>query len=325
MNKIKRTVIIIGVGNLGLRHFESLVVSGMNLHIILLDPNDKSLKRAKNHLKCLDFNKELISVKLINDFKNVLDFIDIAVIATNSNVRLDVLNKLISASKIKFLILEKVLFQKLEDYEKCYSLLQDNNVKCYVNCPMRTYDIFENIKSFIDNSLKLEIYVEGGDWSLGCNSIHYIDLFSFLSNSTVDYCTLNLDKEIIESKRKGFIEFTGSMELGYRNNSLNLSSISKSSDSKLIKIMSGKNLFMIDENSGICEHYVENEKINEYGFRYPYQSEITKNFVKELFETNDCKLPKYLNSMKLHKILISELINHVRINFNKNTNVINIT
>ena len=47
---------------------------------------------------------------------------------------------------------------------------------------------------------------------MGCNSIHSIDLISFVSGETDFRITSSeLDIEILASKRKGFLEFTGAL------------------------------------------------------------------------------------------------------------------
>ena len=62
--------------------------------------------------------------------------------------------------------------------------------------------------------------VTGGNRDIGCNSIHYIDLYSYLSeNLTLNY-NFKLDKKLKKSKRKGFIEFNGQIISTNNNSSL---------------------------------------------------------------------------------------------------------
>lgn len=50
----------------------------------------------------------------------------------------------------------------------------------------------------------------GGDWGLGCNAIHFLDLLTFFTGK-VDFelDVSHLDSEIRVSKRERFVEFTG--------------------------------------------------------------------------------------------------------------------
>ena len=320
-----KRVSVIGIGNLGLRHLESLINSKMNLEIYALDPSLTAIKNAMDYISKIHYDEKLISVKFISEIVELPKDIDLVIVSTNSNIRLKVINNLLLKSKIKYLVLEKVLFQRLKDYEDCNSLLENNNVKTYVNCPMRSYEIYTKIKSLIDDSANIEMFVSGGDWSLGCNSIHYIDLFSFLNNSSINTCDLDLDKEIIKSKRDGFIEFTGNIKVSYKESSLLLTSEKDKSTEKVIKIYSKENLFILNENSGIFDHYIGDEKISTNNFSIPYQSEITKLFVSELFNTDKCHLTTYRESMDMHIVFINELINFVKSNVDSQLDYINIT
>ena len=320
-----KRVSVIGIGNLGLRHLESLINSKMNLEIYALDPSIRAIQNAVNFTDKIHYDEKLISVKFISRIAELPKDIDLVIVSTNSNIRFKVVNNLLLNSKIKYLVLEKVLFQRLKDYEDCNSLLEDNNVTTYVNCPMRSYQIYTKIKSLIDHSENIKMLVSGGDWSLGCNSIHYIDLFSFLNNSSIITCDLNLDKEIINSKRNGFIEFTGKLKVTYKESSLLLNSVKDKSSDKVIKIYSKENLFILNENSGNFEHYIGDKKISNYKFNLPYQSEITKVFASDLLNTGKCQLPKYKESMEMHIVIINELINFVKSNVDSKLDYINIT
>ena len=124
-----KRVSVIGIGNLGLRHLESLINSKMNLEIYALDPSLTAIKNAMDYISKIHYDEKLISVKFISEIVELPKDIDLVIVSTNSNIRLKVINNLLLKSKIKYLVLEKVLFQRLKDYEDCNSLLENNNVK----------------------------------------------------------------------------------------------------------------------------------------------------------------------------------------------------
>ena len=50
------------------------------------------------------------------------------------------------------------------------------------------------IKNHLPKNAKIEAIVEGYNWGISCNSIHFIDLFSWWTNEEVissNYCKLN--------------------------------------------------------------------------------------------------------------------------------------
>ena len=82
-------IIIIGFGNIGFRHFQSLMNQKEKSNIIIVDHNIKNKKKiakvrnTKKHI--ITFDDKLSSYKLVFDF---------AIIATNSDVRLKVISKM---------------------------------------------------------------------------------------------------------------------------------------------------------------------------------------------------------------------------------------
>ena len=113
---MEKKIIIIGCGGIGSRHLQALCKIDIPVNIFAVDISTKSLNNAKklvgkiiNHnIKSLEFSKEI---------PNNIDEIDLCIIATSSNVRLSILKKLTSDYSIKNLILEKVLFQSVEELD----------------------------------------------------------------------------------------------------------------------------------------------------------------------------------------------------------------
>ena len=72
------------------------------------------------------------------------------------------------------------------------------------------------MKNKITGQFKL-IY-QYSEWGLGCNTIHFLDLFGFfLKTNKIKVSHSNLDNKIYKSKREGYLEFKGSLELTFNN------------------------------------------------------------------------------------------------------------
>ena len=55
--------------------------------------------------------------------------------------------------------------------------------------------------------------VEGSKWGMGCNSIHYMDLFSYLSGcNDFKFAEVHLEDKVPDAKREGFKEFMGRLK-----------------------------------------------------------------------------------------------------------------
>ena len=88
--------------------------------------------------------------------------------------------------------------------------------------------LYKKIKSKLQNKSRLKVDVIGDKWGLCCNSVHYIDLLAWLTDSSLVYVSeeksLGLEKWY-ESKRKNFYDVCGVFNLKFADNSeLNLNS-----------------------------------------------------------------------------------------------------
>ena len=135
MNKVA----IIGFGNIGKRHLEGLLKSKHKLDIFLVDPNIDSLKDKNN---IIFENNVIHKIHFMDNVKLLPSKIDIAIISTTSSVRKAVIESLIEIVQLKYLILEKVVFQEIAHFKYFKKLFSDNNITTFVNCPMRGYKIF---------------------------------------------------------------------------------------------------------------------------------------------------------------------------------------
>jgi len=111
-----KRICIIGAGNIGSRHLQGLKKITSPLSITVFDPSAESLSTARQRYDQIpsSLNHEINFLQTMEDLpKNI----DLAIIATSSNVRRKVTEELLKNSTVKYLILEKILFQKAQDYK----------------------------------------------------------------------------------------------------------------------------------------------------------------------------------------------------------------
>jgi len=316
-------IAVIGLGNLGLRHLQSLSEYRKPANIYIIDTSETSLNSGRLFINTIkNVNIKFLFSNNINDLPNYLDFV---VISTNSDIRLHVIKKLLVKCKVTYLLLEKVLFQKPEEYYECSEILIKNNVNTYVNCPMRTYEVFKSIKIFFKNDLIRLMTINGGEWGLACNSIHYIDLFSYLVDEIPSNFTTYLDKQIYASKRNNFIEFNGNISAKTTSAKLDINSCFLGLPNKMISIIGTKKYCTYDEQNGSVQMYKENNLIHNYKFSAPYQSALTLSIFESLLNTEKCELIKFCDSVELHLPFINTLIEHMQNNISKDINSVKIT
>jgi predicted dehydrogenase len=208
---MKASVVLVGAGNIGRRHLQGLLLSDMPLQIYVVDPFEQSLEAAKNVVNEAG-DVILHQVSFHSNLNELPKQVDVAIIATAADIRLSVMQTLIAAIKMRFLILEKVLFQKESDYSVAKELVENNSITAFVNCPRRYFPHYQTLHTSAF-SKEWKMSVKGSNWGLACNAVHFIDLYNYLTSEVpVSYSSSNLDQEIVASKRAGFIEVNGLLE-----------------------------------------------------------------------------------------------------------------
>jgi hypothetical protein len=310
MDSNLKKCLIIGAGQLGSRHLQGLVKYLGQLKIYILDPSIESLKIAQDREKEIIHNHETVYTQ---SWELMPDFFDMVIIATNSNVRESVINKLLENHKVHFLILEKVLFQELKAYQRVHDLLVKHNVITYVNHPRRLFESYINLKLKIEKNIQSVFNVVGGNWGLGCNALHFLDLFVYLSGNKLQDINVNfIEDDLLESSRKGFVEFTGSLTGKLTDGSFfSISSLRGVSSAISLTIFNNEQRFLVQE--GETPQIYELEKKNMFSckndfFKVQYQSELTTNIVLELLENNFCLLPTYDEARHNHELFLTKVL-----------------
>lgn len=306
-----KNIVIIGVGQLGSRHLQALRLIEDPIHIQVVDPSSDSLKIAEERFNQVnqDFKGE---IQFISEISDLSQNIDVAIIATNSNIRRTVVEKLLTSKSVKYLVLEKVLFTKLEDYEIVGKLLKEKNVACWVNCPRRLYPVYKEIKENLQGKINLSIVAN--NFGLGCNGIHMVDLFAYLSGENEIQLTNELlDEELLSSKRIGYMEFSGTITGRTKKKDLfQLTSYPEGNSSATVTISNHHHRYIVKEDDDIeVGHATVGDKgpvweIKHY--RMPYQSQLTNIVVNDLLKSGNCGLTSFEDSVKLHLSFINNFI-----------------
>jgi predicted dehydrogenase len=302
--------LLIGAGQLGSRHLQGLIKNLTKLEIYVLDPSENSIKIAKEREKEIIHTHKVVYTQ---SWEKLPGYFELVIIATNANIREHVIYKLLEKHKVDFLILEKVLFQELAAYQRVHDLLVQNNVVTYVNHPRRLFESYINIKTKIDLNTTGVYNVVGGNWGLGCNALHFLDLFVYLSGKKLKEINVNsIDDKILESSRKGFVEFTGTLTGHLSDCSFfSITSLQGESSSITVTIFNNEQRFIIQEG-GTPQIYQLNKKnlfnFEKEFFKTQYQSDLSTNIAQELLENGFCLLPTYDESRHTHELFITEML-----------------
>jgi hypothetical protein len=300
-----KTILIIGVGNIGFRHFQSINKTKKKIKVYIFDKSYSFFNKQLNN-KDFQINKKIHLEKLSN--LNLRESIDVCILSTNSKERFGLTKKIIK-QKIKNIIFEKVVFQKIIHFKKIMLLLKKHKVKAYVNCPRRVQKIFQNIKIKSKKNLRhLHVKYEGSNWGICSNSIHFLDLMFFFSKSLIDFKIEDrLHQRIYLSKRKNYFELKGKLVFNNKNFKLTLIDNSNIKYSNLeININAGEKIYTL---TSLKKKYLlttkENKNIKKQTHvKIPLQSTLTLLEVNKLIVTNSCGLTPFKESFFMHKVIL---------------------
>jgi len=329
------TILLIGAGNIGRRHLQGLLLSPFAYSIYVVDPIAACLDLAKTAVaEVVAPTVTLHTVYYYSSIQQVPTACDVAIIATNADVRKVVVEELLAHTTPRYLILEKVLFQKEADYKTIGQLIYKKNIPTFVNCTRRYFSHYRKIKQLITaaesehlfkqgasalvpgekvKGLSYSMTVTGSNWGLACNTIHLLDLFQYLNeHSTYDFSIEQLDEAIIPSKRVGFIELSGTIANDLKTDyHFSASSVLEKNHPLVIDIKVGDLHFIINETEGTI-HFKQDEKENlsnqESNLTIPYNalplSKASYLFVNDLLLSGTCGLTSYFVSAQLHLCLL---------------------
>jgi predicted dehydrogenase len=318
-------IVLVGAGKLGSRHLQALAKLNILASIYVIDLNSEALEVAKGRYQEIPDNPNIKEIHFLNSIKAIGSlYIDVAIIATTSEFRRQVIEELIEFSEVRHLILEKILFQKLEDYQFVEELLLKKGIKTWVNFPRRKWSVYQELKESLKDSIISEICVTGQNWSLATSSLHFIDLVAFLTGNK-KYSILNLDfnnelypaySSVTGSRESKYLEFYGSMKGKFNDSTyFNFTCLKKSNSPFLINIVTDKNIIQIYEEMGII--YISGigvEKkwdIVSKSFTLPYQSELTNKIVEELIFDGETILTEYKEAAELHLPLLNSFLQFI--------------
>ena len=176
------------------------------------------------------------------------------------------------------------------------------------------FPFYQEIQRNLKNAEFVDLTVKGAQWGLGCNSIHMLDLYAFITGENeLDIDINGLDCGWIDSKRKGFFEFTGRVDVSSKLGKVELISYAQGNMPCLIDIASNEFRYIIRETDGkaLVAEASNGWVWKECAFELKYQSQLTNIVVENLLDTGKCDLTTYEESMQLHKNLLSAFLTHM--------------
>ena len=314
-----KKIALIGCGEVGSRHLQALVKMSQNITIYVVEPNRNSQNLGKKRLDEISYNKRNHNVFWFNSISELDKKSDVAIIATHARGRVDLIEKLLRCGHKRFLI-EKFVCQSTSEYKKLLSSMKKFKAKGWVNTNLQCFEGYQKIKKCFKPTETLSLSIlTNSKYGLSTQSIHYLALFSWLTNNNqIKLDGKYLKKELIPNKRsKSFKEFQGTL-IGINNDNsfLKLTFLPSFNDSLIVKI-SGKNIhFILDEIHNKISVFNE-KKPKKWNFKFEHVSSLTTKIIQDILKKDDCLLPLVQDSYHSHSELFRIFNAHLKKIFNK--------
>ncbi|MFK8047912.1 MAG: hypothetical protein AB8B81_05710 [Halioglobus sp.] len=303
-------ILLVGSGQLGSRHLQALKLTNSPLDICVLDPNTEALELSK-----IRFSEVETSVDHKTTFCTSPDVIEhtdffLVIVASNSDKRFFLLEQMCERFNIENVLLEKLLFDTESQYPKALEMLSRKRINCWVNCCMRMQSVYHRLRDEFEGEI-VHYRVNGSDYGLVTNAIHYLDHACFLDASTDFQIEVNgLSREIAQSKRPGFYELNGDLKGSFRSGSTFSFRCDETGDAPvLIEIFSSlkRYIFKENENTYLYSSQENNWIWAEEELDFKYQSQLTNILVDSLINKLNVRLPAFSESMDIHVKLLGSL------------------
>lgn len=287
-----KKIILIGLGRMGLAHLKSFLnkpISNLKFYLI-----DSDIKRLKFLSKLIG---ERENFKLLKEIPKNEKF-DFAIISTLPKPRYNLSKKLLENNNVKYLLLEKFIFNKIIEYKKFNQIIKRKRTKVFVNIWSR---IFIERLRLASNFKKVFIEILIPQKSILTNLIHFI--FIFKSFNHKENLKIDFSRLILKKNNLGYHDGVGLVKITNKLESSMIIKTQKIRDAFQLKILATNFEKKISLRGKKIKIHQSKRSIN-----FPLSSEVTYKLFKGLMNKNNkINLPFYKDVDKISKQILFDL------------------
>ena len=296
-----KKIIIVGLGNMGVAHLNSFINNKIQAELYLVE---KRISRHENIKKILLKKKVKNFYLLKKSPKNKL--FHFAIIATKPKDRLKAIKKLTNNNKIRFLFLEKFLFNELIQYKKFNKINRKKVIKTFVNI---WSNLFLNSVGIKRNKKKFLIKVFLPENKMLTNLIHFYEIFRILAGRKfkIDFSNFTLEK------KRDYYDGIGKIKLRNKKGSEMTIESKRIKDTFIFLYKSKK----VEKNLQFLKgKMVYLNKKNRKKINFPLASITTCRLYKSLIfkdkSRKNIRFPKYSVIERNSKTILRSLFSHYK-------------
>lgn len=274
MQRDRPDIGLVGLGNIGFRHLQGLAHIAGEISVKGHDPSPAAVAKASAFWDGLPDSE--------GRFETATHFTPAAacILATPADGRLELLDRILAEAAPSVVLLEKVVFNRPSDFDAARRLLNDRDVRAYVNCPRRLWPVYQHLRAQLRDSGPIAMTVEGRGIGLACNTVHYLDLLQFLTGEQAIRADNSALSAPWESKRPGFFEVWGAVTFSTsRGDTLQIRVLPEQDNDAVLSVAQDGRVWTLSEPGGaLARHDGEGQQFG----RPPYQSELSGIIVSGL-------------------------------------------
>ena len=199
-------VLLIGAGEMGSRHLQGLAALPAGSSVAVLDPREQARAVALERWRQMP-GHDAVPLRFLEQGEG-WDGFDAAILATGAGGRLDLLRRVLEAG-IRTVLAEKVLFQSVAEYREATVMAAAVRADVRAHVPLRHVPVLQRLRAYTLGR-RFSLTVEAGDRGLGCNGIHFLDLFQYMGGLPPVSVEASLDRPLQVNRRDpALVEFTG--------------------------------------------------------------------------------------------------------------------
>jgi len=311
----RRTVAVVGGGQLGSRYLQGLAACRNPLDVAVVDPDPSSLDVCRSRWTQAGGAESDHRLSLTGSAVNLASQLDLAIISTTAGIRTTVVEELSGHARVGSWLLEKVLAQGLTELDRIAVAVGED--AAWVNTWARTTQWFRQIGAHLGSGPHA-IEVTGGSWGLACNAIHFLDLVGWWTGEGLDIVDASkLDRPWLAARRTDHVELSGQLMARFDGGStVGLSSSPPSSAGdpagmdapELMTIRSPVGTWRIEDPMSETLGLATDDAGLRIEGRIEYQSERTPGLVDAILDTGKCDLPDLASSIDLHRRFLTGLL-----------------
>jgi len=312
MASAQRSVLIVGCGNIGSRHMQSLVNLPGLLAIHGVEPSGAARRQAEARLAEANPAGDLPELHWYSDLTEEIPVCDLVIEATTAAGRADRIIGLVEMGQRLFLV-EKIVCQSAGEYDQITSVMSEHQAQGWVNTARRYFESYSPVHDFFDNHTPLRFSVVSGNDGLGCNAIHYLDLLLWLTGETdISIDGANLSPELLENRRgSNLVEFGGTLSAQTPNGSFATISFMPFSSPATVSIAGENGHLLINETDETITRLDPPGEHAPTAYFNELISQTTGRIVLDILENGKSRLPTLSEAGAVHKELFRVFSDHI--------------